>query len=1715
MNDEEALRIQDLVEIPDVKTVIQLEDLKDPGLSRMIAETFVLTREVVENLQAVFTGLSKRAGRGIFLKGHFGSGKSHFLSMLSLLLKHPETWEILTAQENALGDFEKDIQGLRFFLVDISLVNHRGSEFLEDIVLKHLFALLGDETSGLLEQAEARHETFRAVKENLDRKGFSGLVFLIDELSEFLRSKPDARSYNEDIRFLQYLGEEARAFPLWVIATLQEWIEETGEIHQDTFNKIKDRYPVRLSLGRAHIEELISERLIRHREGSHGPIGDLYDRLKAYFPTFPVTKERFTRLYPVHPATSSLLDRLKPLFSEHRGVVDFIHFRLKGDPERHIPSMLDEPAHRLLTPELIFDHFLTRIRERSETQLYTQRVYESYRELIPAVFQDEDQRRMALAAVKLLILFAVSPVSYRYTLRHMAEMLLFQVTQLEAEINYQFLLDILEKLMEEGDFIRVEAREDPLDNHYYIDLKADMASIMRRKIRHKASEIFAEDERLFWKTGVLVQAPHLPLESWIQQSPLQLHLKWHHTHRTGSLFLRQLDEVTLDDVKTLARRWKRTEEDFFLFVGTPLRTDAQRSHVRDILLPWIRENQQGTFLFWEPAAVEDPGPMRETLAALLMKEARAEEPGEKTGEAERFLEGFIDKSRKELLEAFSKAYHRGTLFWDENRVELTRFGYLSQEKLILEFIPDLLERRFPRHTRIQPYMEPPTPGILQDMLRDFLASGEFVMDNRSKAGLRDLIDGLLRPLGLIKKKGNRYELQLNPKHNELVRHFFDVMGAQETVSPDEIYWRFRKGEYGLTRPHFELLVLAMLFTGNLVAYKGGKRRPPDEVARTGLKSVAELGRGEILGEASRALLATHPLIPADFKKAPLTLVSQEELWARTRAAKPAAVEELEALRSRVKWAAGFQAFKNMPWNALLEDIREAARVWDEVKVSLNSREGLDRFLKTGDRDPYLERRLERIRAAQRFMERAERALFIHQYVTDPRLQIPEGERYRPLKDMRERILGFFQATPESVSPEALDSMVETFQEFQEAYVRIYSEDHRHAKAHSRFDAYEHLARSKRYQLLKRLDRLEMISVEHDLRSIDKRLQSILLHRCLRNPQDALQGQPVCSCGFRLGEQVAFPPLKDLERNMDRGIVETLEAVQAPAIQEKIAPYLESLDVVGKAKEAEAVRKALALSPKDGALLEKLDKLLIPPVVEEINAAFRGKVVVVERDVDELHRLLAHRKYTLVQARRILRDWLNEESVSEDTFLHFTAREEKEASGSPREAFRDFLETEHSHLLPLLQEMGGGRMIKAVITCLWAELYALPIQKILRILPALDRGKDEESGRWAGHLADLARAFRDKGPGHFKALAVEVQEDAGYVQALWSALAALSPAEVFAREAFFPQIMKEAFERLLNEMQEKAPVSLAAITSEADPGLSTDAPAGPFQEEKEEMIRALSDYREFKERAAALKAPGVQDPKGFSQWESHYIRDISPLPSLSRRLDRRLEGIGTGKPRFLTDEQKAVEASLQEAATKFARFYREALAAWREGETPRPVMIRDIPVLLKTKRKVPDHRRVLYVLMDGMRWDLWEAIKSELIGKRQDLVRVVRQGALWSGRPSNTREQLAELEDAFREAGEDPTDSDTLWKLTGMDEKVHAEKGPLDYLVSAVVDYLRLDFLPPLKKLPSGTLIILFADHGFIENPAFRPTDKYQSPRYLHGKDSPFEVIVPWAWLMRI
>jgi hypothetical protein len=203
-----------------------------------------------------------------------------------------------------------------------------------------------------------------------------------------------------------------------------------------------------------------------------------------------------------------------------------------------------------------------------------------------------------------------------------------------------------------------------------------------------------------------------------------------------------------------------------------------------------------------------------------------------------------------------------------------------------------------------------------------------------------------------------------------------------------------------------------------------------------------------------------------------------------------------------------------------------------------------------------------------------------------------------------------------------------------------------------------LRQSRRYQLLSRLDQLEMVSVQHNRGSVDRTLTAVLISQCNGPSPDALQSNPICSCGFHLGEEATIQPIREIEKSIDLGIRETVEALKASTYQEKILPYLVGLEEVGEKDKASAIRRVLALSPSAGeTFLSQLEEVLNPLAIQGINEAFRGRVVVVRRDLDQLYGVLIHRKYSLAQVRKIFLQWLKEEEISEGTFVQFIGQGE--------------------------------------------------------------------------------------------------------------------------------------------------------------------------------------------------------------------------------------------------------------------------------------------------------------------------------------------------------------------------------------------------------------------------------------------------------------------------
>jgi hypothetical protein len=576
----------------------------------------------------------------------------------------------------------------------------------------------------------------------------------------------------------------------------------------------------------------------------------------------------------------------------------------------------------------------------------------------------------------------------------------------------------------------------------------------------------------------------------------------------------------------------------------------------------------------------------------------------------------------------------------------------------------------------------------------------------------------------------------------------------------------------------------------------------------------------------------------------------------------------------------------------------------------------------------------------------------------------------------------------------------------------------------------------------------------------------------------------------------FTPVREIEEAIDLGIRETIEALNSPTYQEKLLPYLRGLEEVGENEKASAVRRILTLSPEEGeGFLSKLDETLTPLAIQGINEAFKGRVVVVNRNLDQLYGAFIRRKYSLPQVRKIFREWLKEDEISEGTFIHFIGKGETGGEAQEQEGFLTFIQTEFSHLLPLLQEEGQAIFKKALLLSLWIEGHETPPRQIVPLFPFLQKGKEGRGDLLIQELSAAARLLRQKEPDLFERAVQEVEEAGGIFPEVSKLLEGEKAVDIFSRETIFPSILRETFEKLLAAPEEEKEGGVV-IPSE-DPKLPPKTSG--FIKKQTEMVKALKDYNALRQKLLALKRRQTNPPQDFQKWESLYIQHLSPLSFLLVTFPVKVERMEISLPLPAKDRLVQAEGLHQHFSEKFSEFYRNALPLWETGEEKRPKMIEDLE-----KVKIPEGAQKIFVLMDGMRWDLWEYLKENFFASMANQFRIIQEGALWAHLPSTTTRQMGFF------GGEN-----TIWKIAGIDERVHTERGNLEYLFRNILQFLQLDLAPRLRELPAGTQIILFSDHGFVGNPHFEKSDKYRASRYTHGEASPFEIIVPWAAVTKI
>ncbi len=749
-------KIRDLVEVQTHPTVVRLDHLEEESAkgrdADWITSAYHVTEDVAAHLESLRRVLSDETGCGMFLIGQYGSGKSHFLAYVARSLEQGTLGS---------GSFVESPPAV----LAISMLNFRAEMMIEEIVSGELGVEVGHGD---------RREAWARVSESYPR----GLLLVLDELSEFLRSKSDRRRFNEDVRFLQFLGEWAQGQRFWLLAAMQEQIEHTGDLDDDLYRKIKDRYPLRYFLSPAHVADLVASSILVKKQGYLEAVDELLEGVRAAMPDSPLDFDLFRSIYPVHPATLTLLEEVRDRFSQTRGVVDFAVTRLRGDAERDIPAFLDEPWGSLIGPDAIVSHFEDLFEFQPEFLPLGQRVLPWYEKHLDQLFDRPKLRALAQRVLQLLILTHLSPARDGLTVADAVYWLVPKATRVDPERNVRIIEKVLMTFVESGRYVGIE------EGVYSLRLDDDSADVLDRRLEREKTELAN------WGDGVFEIAVSLLGEDDFH--PFRL---------------------PRDEWQARSVTWSFHRREFQVFCGNgETRSDAPIAIC--IRMPWGDAHPApGTWTLIPDRLTPDEDIVE--LAALVRirdRVGRGELLEKLEGRLARLLASFRARVRTSMLES---QFVGPTGSVEESPRGDPKLPFREWLELHALWI---LKRRYPSFESVAP-----TGGPLpKEAYRRFwsFVTAHGIEDAGADDYVQLVREAYLVPLALLQKRGRKYAVPKKLETNEVVKVALRDLDAKP--SPRTIEDQLATGPYGLVPDQVRLLLVQLLALGEIDLLRGEK-----------------------------------------------------------------------------------------------------------------------------------------------------------------------------------------------------------------------------------------------------------------------------------------------------------------------------------------------------------------------------------------------------------------------------------------------------------------------------------------------------------------------------------------------------------------------------------------------------------------------------------------------------------------------------------------------------------------------------------------------------------------------------------------------------------------------------------------------------------------------------------------------------------------------------
>ncbi|MDP8267261.1 MAG: DUF6079 family protein [Candidatus Tenebribacter davisii] len=307
------MKYKELINFEPITEIVKFSRTDESDYQKSIVKTYVFSEAIKDHILPTMIRnlnfLNADESFGIQVVGNYGTGKSHLMSLVSLIAEDKSLLCLVSDEDTKqnLNQIAGKFKVLRFEL--------GSNQSLWDVIVFHVERWLSKNGIDFKFENYDRemfltqiHIMMASFEEKYPDKGF---MIVIDEMLAYLKSR-NTQQLNDDLMVLQALGQACDNTRFKIIFGVQELIYHSPEFQfaSEMLQKVSDRYKD-VKITKDDITYVVKRRLLKKDEHQKVKIRKHLQNYVSLFEHLHSHLEEYVELFPVHPAYFDNFQRIK------------------------------------------------------------------------------------------------------------------------------------------------------------------------------------------------------------------------------------------------------------------------------------------------------------------------------------------------------------------------------------------------------------------------------------------------------------------------------------------------------------------------------------------------------------------------------------------------------------------------------------------------------------------------------------------------------------------------------------------------------------------------------------------------------------------------------------------------------------------------------------------------------------------------------------------------------------------------------------------------------------------------------------------------------------------------------------------------------------------------------------------------------------------------------------------------------------------------------------------------------------------------------------------------------------------------------------------------------------------------------------------------------------------------------------------------------------